>query len=140
MLASASSGMADVTNASDVVAISNNATAAGMVASAYYDASIDNSGALNVQGSAGAYGIRGLSAYGDVTIGNSGPISVYTVNGNAIGLYGYSSAGNTSISNSGDIQALSVNGLSDAIRLRRRCQREQQRHPVRTRQHLGGGH
>ncbi len=113
--ASASAGTVLVDGASDVTAVSQQGNATAITASGYYGATIDVTGEIIAEGRTGATGIRALSAAGDVTISNGGPVFAYTVYGNAIGLYGYSLYGNTSITNSGDVTAISVNGLADAI-------------------------
>ncbi|MFN4160416.1 MAG: hypothetical protein ACK4FW_00285 [Stenotrophomonas sp.] len=113
--ASASVGTVGIDNAGDVLARSQSGSATGITANGSYGADIENAGTITVLGSASATGIRALSAAGDVTIGNSGPVLAYTINGNAIGLYGYSLYGNASIINTGDITAISVNGLADGI-------------------------
>ena len=141
MFARSDYGTASISNGGDILAVSYYGTASGIRASganvdvanaggislyAYQSgygievvggeqATIDNDGSIYVSSLTGAaFGVLGLSAGGDVSIGGAGTIGAYGPQA-AFGIYAYAPAGSVTVHNDGAIHAGSSAGLADGI-------------------------
>ncbi|WP_240125670.1 hypothetical protein [Thermomonas alba] len=118
-LASAFSGDATITNASQVTAMGLYAGATGVLAQSLYgNASVTGAGNVTAMSFMGAAtGIKAYTIFGDAVIDNGGDVTAAAMSGtgNAIGLYAYSMFGNASVHNTGAVTASSYGGLADAI-------------------------
>lgn len=95
-----------ITNSGAVYASSTGkyGVAAGLVVSAYGDASIDNSGMVATSGGRTGYGALAISYAGNASISNTGDIQVSTgFFGRGMGLSAESQYGDASIDNSGSV-------------------------------------
>ena len=104
-------GSASVSNSGDITVSQNQKYgygAYGIAASADGDASIDNSGGVEVYSAGAASGLTALSFAGDASVTNAGDIAVEStaaLSYSATGIVAFAGNGNVSVDNSGSVDA-----------------------------------